>query len=437
MAHIYSFDRTEHIEGEVLRPDRYRQLFSLLTKPDVISRGAGLSYCIASASAAGSAVLATEFNRFLAFDPERSVVRVEPGVTLGELFEFASTHNLVPPVLAGHPRITVGGAIAMNIHGKNQFRLGNFGNHVHRLTLYHPAHGELECSPNDNAELFRLTIGGFGLTGHVISADIALTPLAGTAMAIERHRTGNLIDAAQQLQDLSRRADYLYSWHDLNRSDDRFGCGTIYLERHTENASSQPHWPIRSVGIAAKPLSWPLFNRSSIPPLCRIYNLKENLAPRSETADLYRALFPIVGKEMYFRLFGPSGLREYQALFPLERWNQAAEQIKLAIHRSATPISLASLKLFSGERKFLNFSGKGICLALDTPNTKHSAKLFSRLDDIVIGNGGIAYIAKDSRLSASATRSMYEDNYAQFRSALRAYDPGLHFQSALRRRLDV
>lgn len=437
MVQIHSFDQTEHIESHVFRPDRYRQLFTLLSKPNAISRGAGLSYCIAGASQAGSTILSTEFNRFLAFDPDRNILRVEPGVTLGELFDFALAHNLVPPVLAGHPLITVGGAIAMNIHGKNQFRTGNFGDHIQRLTLYHPAHGEIDCSPDDNAELFWLTVGGLGLTGHIVSAEIALKPLNGTSMTVERHKTNNLIDAAQTLQALSGQADYLYSWHDFNRSDDRFGCGTIYLERHTPNAPAQPYQPKQCTKAATQPMPWPLFNRFSIPLISRVYDLKEKWAPQSETKNLHQALFPIAGKELYFRLFGPSGFREYQALFPFENWEKAARQVMEIIKHSAVPITLSSLKLFQGERKLLNFSGQGICLALDAPNTANSAKLFSRLDDIVIGASGIANIAKDSRLNAATVRAMYGEGYTQFRDVLRAYDPGMHFQSTLRSRLDV
>lgn len=111
--------------------------------------------------------------------------------------------------------------------------------------------------------------------------------------------------------------------------------------------------------------------------------------------------------------------------------------VMAAIKASGTPVTLASLKLFRGERSLLNFSGVGICLALDTPNSANSIGLFSRLDDITISVGGIANIAKDSRLSAATVRAMYGNGYDQFRSALHAYDPDAHFQSELRRRLDV
>ncbi len=434
MARIQSFDKTETIESRLLRPDRFRQLFADLAKPGVIARGAGLSYCNAGAVAGGRIVLSALFNRFLAFDLERRVVRVESGVTMGDLFEFAVARGLMPPVLPGHPNITVGGALAMNVHGKNQHHVGNFGNHVRRLALYHPLHGLLDCSPDENSELFHLAIGGFGLTGYLLSADIALEPLRGKSMIIERHKVGGLVEAVELMESLADRSDYLYSWHDLNRQGKAFGCGTVYLEHFSQD---EPSLRIdQRTSSTMKPLPWPLFNRLTASLMCQCYDLMENIAPRREAADLYGAAFPIVGKEIYFRLFGRRGFREYQVLLPRNCWREAVEQVTAAIKASGTPIALASLKLFRGERRLLNFSGDGICLALNTPNTADGVKLFSRLDDMTVNFGGIANIAKDSRLAAATVQAMY-GGYAGFRNSLRAYDPDAHFQSELRRRLDV
>jgi decaprenylphospho-beta-D-ribofuranose 2-oxidase len=154
-------------------------------------------------------------------------------------------------------------------------------------------------------------------------------------------------------------------------------------------------------------------------------------------SDLYSAFFPFVGKEIYFRLYGKRGFREYQTLFPRERWEEACRRIADAVRQSGALVMLASIKAFRGEPALLNFSGNGICLALDTPNTPTSAAFFARLDEITVELGGIANISKDGRLSAETVRSMYGDRYQEFRSALHDYDPERHFQSELRRRLDV
>jgi decaprenylphospho-beta-D-ribofuranose 2-oxidase len=434
-ATIPSFDNTERVPVLLSKPERYKQLFTALSASGIISRGAGLTYCLASALTQGRSILSIQFNRFLAFDEESKIVRVEPGMTMGTLFEFAVARNLLPPVLPGYPLITVGGAVAMNIHGKNQFRVGNFGNHVKNISLYHRSWGEINCSPEVNPDLFRLTVGGFGLTGHITSVDLALTSLPGKCVVVERHNVGNLVEAGYLMERLSDRSDYTYSWHNLNLHGGRFGSGTIYSELHSNEGTFASR-----TGRAAstrKPLPCRAYNRLTVPLLCRAYQMKERLAPRSKRSDLYSAFFPFVGKEMYFSLYGPSGFREYQALFPRESWEEACRRIAEAVRRSGALVMLASIKVFRGERTLLNFSGSGICLALDTPNTPSAVDLFARLDDITLDVGGIANIAKDGRLSVDTIRAMYGNHYEEFRSALRHYDPERHFQSDLRKRLDV
>ena len=434
-AGVAGFDHTEVAETCLSRPERYRQLFAALSAPQVISRGAGLNYCLASASRDGHSVLSTQFDRFLGFDEETGVVRVEPGVTLGALFEFAVARNLLPPVLPGYPLITAGGAVAMNIHGKNQFRAGNFGDHVHGLTLYHPGKGEFLCGPNVNADLFRLTVGGFGLTGHITSVDIALAPLPGTQAVIERHTVPNLVEAGHLMEKVSGDCEYTYSWHNLNLRGKNFGAGTVYTERHSGGGAAMAR---RDVSPSAmKPLPFRAYNRLTVPLLCSGYQVKERLSLRKMTCGLFRAFFPFVGKELYFRMYGRKGFREYQALFPRERWDEACGRVAEAVGRSGALIMLASIKVFRGERKLLNFSGEGICLALDTPNTPAADRLFSLLDEITVELGGLANISKDGRLSAASVRRMYGGQYDEFRDKLRNYDPEQRFQSELRRRLDV
>ncbi len=435
---ITSFDRTEKIETEVLRPDRYHELFKELEGFNVISRGSGLNYSMASGSHGGRSVLSEKFNRFLHFDQERKLVRVEPGVTLGELYNFSILHDLLPPVLAGYPDITVGGAVAMNIHGKNHYKKGNFGEHIHQLNLYHPRYGEIICSPIKNTEVFWLTVGGFGLTGHIISVDIALQPLASKAVLVEKHKVDCLEEAAKLLQDASDKTDYSYSWHNLNKSNNKFGQGIVYLEQHKKELNKVfPSSQKRSRINPNKSTHWSILNGFNIPLMCKLYYRKETWAQKKKIVDLYSALFPIVSKEMYFKMFGKSGFREYQALIPTEKWKKFTQELKNVIEESYSPISLASLKIFKGSRKYLNFSGEGISLAIDIPNDDRSLDLFGKIDEIVAKNHGIANIAKDSRLNSQIAHKMYGDQYQEFRKELRKFDPETHFQSELRKRLDV
>lgn len=401
----------------------------------MISRGAGLNYCLASVAEQGRSVLSTQFNRFLDFEPETRIVRLEPGVTMGELLAFATNNGLLPPVIPGHPRITGGGAVAMNVHGKNQFKTGNFADHVTSLTLYHPEKGEIRCSQQENADVFRLTVGGFGLTGHITSVSLALAPLPGRGVIVERHFVRNILDAVGLMEKLAGEVDYIYSWHNLNLTGSKFGAGVLYTERHCADGPGVS--VSNAAALARNPFPVSFFNRLTIPAMCRAYSLKERLSRRLNKTGFFDAYFPFAGKEAYFRLFGKAGFREYQVLFPRDAFGEAQQRIADAIRLSGAAVTFGSLKLMRGERSLLNFSGEGVCLALDTPNNEAAARLFSLLDAITIGLGGIANISKDSRLSAATVRAMYREQYDQFRDALRAFDPRSHFQSALQRRLEL
>jgi decaprenylphospho-beta-D-ribofuranose 2-oxidase len=435
MKSVKSFDRTEESNVQMMRPDRFRQLFDNLSNPNVIPRGAGLNYCLASALSGGSSVLTSQFNRFIDFDTNKKIIRVEPGVTIAELFEFAITNNLMLPVLPGYPEITVGGALAMNVHGKNQYRRGNFGDHVKRISIYHPRYGELICSPEENPDIYYLTIGGFGLTGFMLTIDIQLEILQGRSVNVERHNVANLIDATSMMESMADKSDFLYSWHDLNNKGKNFGRGVVYKE--TFNGEGVIKNKIKPNKFLNRMMPLSLYNKLTVPMFCKAFNAKEYLLPSQNKASLYQASFPIVGKEIYFSLFGRQGFREYQILLPRESWNNAVKQIESEIKSAGIVITLASLKLFKGGRQMLNFVGDGVCLAIDTPNNLQSISFFARLDDLAVRLGGLGNISKDSRLSSNVLQRMYKAGYEDFKNGLHKYDPNRHFQSDLSKRLNV
>jgi decaprenylphospho-beta-D-ribofuranose 2-oxidase len=148
------------------------------------------------------------------------------------------------------------------------------------------------------------------------------------------------------------------------------------------------------------------------------------------------SVFPVVGKEFYFRMFGRGGFREYQVLLPAGAWEEADRSLRALIRRHGVPVTLASLKLFRGKTSMLNFEGEGVCLAVDAPEGPGTRALFSDLDELTISLKGIVNVAKDSRIGAALVRRVYPD-YELFKSGLAAFDPGRRFDSALRRRIGV
>ena len=437
-ADLVSFDGTEACPGSLTAPDRYRDLRALLSGPGPYAvRGAGLSYCLASAAPGATVVSTRRLDRFLAFDPDRLHVTVEAGVTVGELLRFAVARGAHVPVLPGHPAITVGGCVGFNVHGKSQHDVGCFSDHVVSLTLLHPDHGELVCTPDEHPEVFDLTLGGMGLTGFVTTVTLRLARLPGRNVRRVVHRAGNLVEASDLMRSLDERATdgvTLYSWNDLNRRGRRFGRGLVYAESFeagepAAGAAYRRLTPTRrrgpSIGSAGLPIR--LLNLG--------YATRERLRPRT-VRSVEGAAFPINGTEAYYRLFGRRGFREYQVIVPTEAWPAAAEQIRRLVAEAGVPVTLGSLKLFRGDRRLLWFRGDGICLAIDAAAGPRTLELFSQLDRVAIDHGALVNLSKDSRLDAGTVRALYQ-GYDEFRRRLHDYDPKRRFDSVLRRRIDV
>ena len=439
---LHSFDGTENCSGDLMRPDRYRHLFGTLQKSDTcIPRGAGLSYCAASAGENVRSVSCLPFNRILDFDPESGQIEVEPGLRLGELYRFITPRGWSMPILPGHPSITVGGCVGCNVHGKNHYRDGSFINVVERLTLFHPDHGELDCSRQKHPELFELTVGGFGLTGFVTSVRLRLRPLHGTAVRVKRQPVSSLQESAALLEQ-NHTADLLYSWHDFNARGPHFGRGFLYRGESVDDpqiANSTRPGDIRYRVLKSESRgNWPMgplapwLTRTA----ARVYGLTQRFSAEDKTYDLATASFPINGKEVYFWLFGRNGFREYQVLIPKTAWNDVAEQIRQRIAARNVSIGLASLKLFRSQGRLLRFDGEGICLAMDAPAGPKTAALFADLDRITEQAGGLVNLSKDSRLDAALVSRLFP-GYHAFREGVQKFDPKRRFNSALRRRLDV
>lgn len=433
-ATLRSFDGTESYGVELRRPDRYRILRQDLQHEGAsIARGTGLSYCAASAGEDVRVLLSRGYDRLLAFDEATGIVEAESGVTLGKLYEFSVPRGWILPVMPGHPSITLGGCAAADVHGKNQHREGAFSGVVESLVLWHPDRGELVCSRAQNPEAFELTLGGFGLTGFIVSLRLRLQRIGSSSFVRERLPVKSLAEAAAVMR-ARADADSLYSWHQLNGGGP--GRGFVYCARGVAGrGESRLSWAPLSAEKRGRRLP-PLYNRLTTRLALGAYALSERLHPSKMTIGLGEAVFPVVGREFYFDLFGRRGFREYQALVPEPAFPEMAESIARLARESRAPITLASLKLFSGKASLLRFEADGVCFALDCPEGEPALRFFAGLDEVVARLGGIVNLAKDGRATAALARRLYP-GYGDFKRRLAAFDPKRRFDSALRRRLDV
>lgn len=432
---LESFDGNEKARCELLRPDRYRALFDSFRSGPAIARGSGLSYCAASFGAGSKAVSTALFDRILSFDKLTGAITVEAGITLGQLFEFVIANGWYLPILPGHPSITVGGCIGFNVHGKSQFHAGNFENCVESFVLFHPDHGEINCSRSDNANLFKLTLGGFGLTGIVVAATLRLVRLQGKSIAVKRVPVKNLTDAVSKMTELKATFETVYSWNNLNLRDEQFGQGYVYAETFSDVELPE----ISSFNVLRPPCSqgrFALLNSLSSKAMCLVYGAKEKLGAREFRLGLKAGAFPINGKEIYYKLFGSRGFYEYQFIVSADAWPSVVRDVENLIAKNGAGISLGSLKLFSGKQRHLNFDDSGVCLAIDVPANERALKLFSDLDSVITSAKGTVNLSKDSRVSKTFAQKVFRE-FDSFKQDLHAFDPHKKMKSALRDRLDV
>jgi decaprenylphospho-beta-D-ribofuranose 2-oxidase len=425
---LATFDRTERITAKVARPEAYRQLFQAVASQErTIARGSGLSYSAASFDSDACSIDLTRFDRILGFDASSGQVRLEPGVQIGTLTHYLARLGRQLPAMPGYPTVTIGGCVAFDVHGKSQFHSGNFGDWVEALTLHHRDHGELECSRQVHPELFELTLGGMGLTGIITCLTLRTSALPAPNVEIRRVPVGNLTHAATVMQEQASGAACIYSWNDLNRSGDRFGAGTVYVEQFVDRPC-KPSSPRARVGVRAE-LAMPGWNRWTTRLALGVYGRMQGDA--ATVVTLHEAMFPIHGKELYYVAFGHRGFREYQLIVPLERWPEFAAALQELLSRSRVPITLGSLKLFRGAKKFLRFSAPGICVALDVPAGARALALFEALDLLALAHGATVNLSKDSRLGRETCERVFP-GYGSFRDQLLAFDPKRRCQSRLR-----
>ncbi len=423
----------------VLRPDRYGFLRTSGEGPIAIPRGGGLSFAAASFGAGAKAIEFGQFDRILGFDSTTGVVEVEAGITLGALFRFLAVHGRYLPVQPGFGSITVGGSIACDVHGKNPARDGTFISQVQSLRLFHPDHGTVELSPCVEPELFRATCGGFGLTGIVVSATLRTRPLIGWASETLLHPVVDAGEVAGLVRQVSARSDLAYCWFDCARPGARsFGRGLVFETRIVSGGVSHTELPpARLSSQDGQRIPLCLMNGWSAQAINVAYAwLARHRMAGFHERGVARVLFPIHGNEIYFRLFGRSGLMEYQAIVPDQLVADYLQYARAAGARLGTSFTLAVARAFAGRNDLLRFDGEGIAVALEMPRNAHSMAFMDALDRYVVEIGARPNIYKDSRLPRAVVEATYPD-YEKFRSLRRAWDLRGRFRSEVSERLGL
>jgi decaprenylphospho-beta-D-ribofuranose 2-oxidase len=381
--------------------------------PGAIVRGLGRSYGDAAQLSQGL-VLDTTPLKGIELDRERGSVSVGAGVTLAELLERLVPAGWLVPVLPGTQHVTVGGAIASDIHGKNHGVAGTFGAHVRSLELLTASGELLELGPED--ELFQATLGGMGLTGIITSAKIALRAVSGPLLIVDTDRVQTLEEAIAVLS--APGGSYRVAWLDLLGA--RFGRGIVTRAEPLEERPADPTQAARAMRMRSAratvrtrvrvPKRWPA--GLLVPSTIRAFNeFRFRCAPRRQRGHVEPIgahMFPLDKLDAWPRLYGPRGFIQYQLVVP-----RGGEPVLGAViehlRRAHVPCYLAVLKDFGPANAApLSFPIAGWTLALDLPRAASGlAAALDHCDELVAGAGGRVYLTKDARLRPSTVRAMY------------------------------
>lgn len=371
-----------------------------VTEGPLLAHGNGRSYGDVCLNSGGTLLHTRGLDRFIAFDEETGVLNCEAGVLLAEILEVFVPRGWFLPVTPGTRFVTVGGAIANDVHSKNHHADGTFGCHVRRFELLRSDGSRLNCSPTENADWFAATIAGLGLTGLITRAEIALRRIPGPGIAVANRRFNGLDEFFALNAEAEAAQPYTVSWIDCLARTPR---GILMSGDH----SPEPVAARR--GALAVPFTPPLslVNGLSLRAFNEAY-FHRPLAAR-QTVHYEPFFYPLDGVLHWNRLYGPRGFHQYQFVVPT-RERAAVDEILRVIATSGQGSFLAVLKTF-GERPspgLLSFPLPGVTLALDFPNRGAATlELFARLDAIVAAAGGRLYPAKDARMPGELFRRSY------------------------------
>lgn len=376
----------------------------------LLAVGLGRSYGDSCLNADGRLIDMSRLDRLIAFDPATGVLRAESGLSLNALLRFCVPRGWFVPVTPGTRFVTLGGAVANDVHGKNHHSAGTFGRHVRGLRLRR-SDGASEIGPAENTEVFEATVGGLGLTGILEWVELALTPIRSSFLQVETLPFAGLDEFAAIAAESERDWPYTVAWVDCSSSGNEIGRGIFSRALFEEDSRFDVH---RHGGGAVVPFEAPSFllNRMTLSTFNRLY-YQLNRWRRGRRRSHYEPFFyPLDRIRHWNRLYGQNGMYQYQCVVPPGDAIPAVREMLRIISAAGDGSFLAVLKTFGSlaSSGLLSFPREGTTLALDFRNRgKHTLNLLSQLDGIVRTAGGRLYAAKDGRMPAEMFRRGYPD----------------------------
>jgi decaprenylphospho-beta-D-ribofuranose 2-oxidase len=403
----------------------------------VIARGLGRAYGDAAQNAGGAVIDMTPFAGLLAFDRSAGLVTVQAGISLGALIDRVLPDGWFVPVTPGTRHVTVGGAIASDVHGKNHHRDGSFSGHVRSLVLLSPT-GRHVLEPGSDA--FAATAGGMGLTGVVLEATLQLLPVESAHVVEDVERCADVDDCMARMEARDEEYRYSVAWIDCLARGAALGRSVLLRGDHAGADDLPPLLRARPLerrrGLRVPAPPWApngLLRRETVAAFNEVYFRRAPREERGRILGLDPFFYPLDAVEGWNRMYGSRGFLQYQFVVPFGQEEALRETLR-RLSGARVASFLAVLKRFGPGSGMISFPMPGWTLALDMPaGVPALGPLLDGLDAVVAEAGGRVYLSKDSRLRPELLDAMYP-GLAAWRAAVRELDPDGVMQSDLSRR---
>ncbi len=424
------------VEAREISFDHEKEIAGKLAPPSIAH---GNGRCYGDASLSSEVVNTLWYDKALAFDELNGIITCQSGILLSDLIKIIVPRGWFLPVTPGTKFITVGGAVASDVHGKNHHVDGSFSRHIISMSVLTGTGETFVCGPNERQDLFWATCGGMGLTGIILDVKFRLKRIS-TSFIRQRQIKARNLDEVMDLFEENSGQTYSVAWIDCLKRGRSFGRSILITGEHanTDEVRHKRVLMVREKALVTVPFYFPSFalNGFSVKIFNALYYAKNYRKAMDSIVHYDGFYYPLDSILEWNKIYGKRGFVQYQFVLPLAASKRGLVDILSRINKRGAGSFLAVLKLFGEQDDLISFPMKGYTLALDFPIQPGLFEFLDELDVIVADYGGRIYLSKDARMKKEMFWRTYS-NAGAFREILKRYDPDNRFVSRLSERLTL
>jgi decaprenylphospho-beta-D-ribofuranose 2-oxidase len=411
---------------------------ALQSTDGLIARGNG--GCYGDSSLSTTIVSTLAYDKIVSFDGDHGTITAQSGITFDSILEFVVPRGWFLPVTPGTKFITLGGAIASDIHGKNHHVEGSFKKHITALNVMLASGEIVTCGREVNADLFRATCGGMGLTGIILTATFNLKRIETSFIKQTSVKARNL-DEVFSLFEQYQDSTYSVAWIDCLQSGKNLGRSLLLVGEHAKQSEikkGNPYPVAKGASWVQIPFNFPewVLNEYTVKIFNFLFYNKQIGRTQQTMVSFDKFFYPLDFLKNWNRMYGNRGFVQYQFVLPMANSNEGLRKILTEISKRGMGSFLAVLKLFGESEGLVSFPMRGYTLALDFPIRKGLFEFLDELDAVVLAYGGRLYLTKDARMKKKIFWDSYP-NAGEFKQLIQKFNPGFKCRSIQSDRLGI